>query len=69
MRIAYISLIFAIGTIEEYFRVGGKYQENDEYYIIFIIVTIFELIFMFYYYFQIITINKLNLFHYKNIIF
>ena len=46
MRIAYISLIFAIGTIEEYFRVGGKYQENDEYYIIFIIVTIFELIFI-----------------------
>ena len=46
MRIGYISLIFAIGTIEEYFRVGGKDQKNDEYYITFIIVTIFELIFI-----------------------
>ena len=48
MKIGYISLIFAIGTIEEYFRVDGNYlKERDwEYYVIFIIVTIFELIFV-----------------------
>ena len=48
MKIGYISLIFAIGTIEEYFRVDGNYlKERDwEYYVIFIIVTIFELIFL-----------------------
>ena len=48
MKIGYISLIFAIGTIEEYFRVDGKYLEKDDwaYYVFFIIVTIFELIFL-----------------------
>ena len=37
MKIGYISLIFAIGTIEEYFRVDGNYlKERDwEYYVIF----------------------------------
>ena len=48
MRIGYISLIFAIGVIEEYARIDEDYFDKDDfvYYLTFIMVTIFEIIFI-----------------------